>query len=347
MSTSSAIWGAVPVSLLNEPGITLNEIRVFTALSSFQGDSDKCWPSREQVVQRAFGEVDPDSMKSKLSLISRATKKLSDRGYLQIKRRRNQSNLYSVIRNPQDYMAPQSGCDSAVTSGSNNLDSGCNSGVTPDVYDSYTLKEQLKQQRVKEQPAEEDSYSVKLRRLQEEQDQRIISAIRQFIKNGESESDWRIFHVNDSNETRKARALINEAYSTGRLSGLLQSAGIRVERRPQETAAQIHHENAENERDTLRRACEDFFGPLDADQNGTDADYSSSLPDTTGSDYKTNQEHREEPRAVGATPRTIKARPPLPLSDFIAGQARYHSEIRERSPPQKVIHSFQREEVYV
>ena len=46
-------FGLVPMSLLNEKGITLTAIRLYAALASFQGQDDRCWPSRDKIWERA------------------------------------------------------------------------------------------------------------------------------------------------------------------------------------------------------------------------------------------------------------------------------------------------------
>ena len=44
--------GMVPVAILTDPNITLADLKVYTALSSFQGSNDDAYPSREAIVER-------------------------------------------------------------------------------------------------------------------------------------------------------------------------------------------------------------------------------------------------------------------------------------------------------
>lgn len=53
-----APYGVVPVALLQEPGLTLPQLRAYAALSSFQGHDKKCWPKIPAVAER-MGASEP------------------------------------------------------------------------------------------------------------------------------------------------------------------------------------------------------------------------------------------------------------------------------------------------
>ena len=82
-------FGIVPISLLNEEGITLTAFRVYTALASFQGQEDNCWPSREMICQRA-------GINSRGGYYE-AIRFLKKRGWLTTERRGlGETNVYTV-----------------------------------------------------------------------------------------------------------------------------------------------------------------------------------------------------------------------------------------------------------
>jgi len=72
------IWGAVPIMLYAEKGITKNEIVVYGALSSLQGKKDHCWASLEEISKRAFIPA---------TRVSTSISKLVKRGWVLRKRR--------------------------------------------------------------------------------------------------------------------------------------------------------------------------------------------------------------------------------------------------------------------
>lgn len=82
-------WGSVPVALIQEPNITLWEIKVYIALSSFQGQQDTCWPSRDQIAERS-------ALHS--TNVSKALTSLEKRGWVEKMRRgKGKTNVYYVL----------------------------------------------------------------------------------------------------------------------------------------------------------------------------------------------------------------------------------------------------------
>lgn len=82
-------WGAVPTALLQEPGITLNRLRVYTALSSYQGRDETCWPSIAKIAERAGVPR---------GAVSECTRWLEETGWIAKRRRANerQTTVYAV-----------------------------------------------------------------------------------------------------------------------------------------------------------------------------------------------------------------------------------------------------------
>lgn len=105
--------GAVPVSLLLEPSLTLSDLKVYTALASFQGHDDEAFPSREAIVGRC-GCV--------LETVSRSVGHLIELGWIQRIRRPNQSSIYRVLMETEEIsemtapsLPPEVGNDRPVT----------------------------------------------------------------------------------------------------------------------------------------------------------------------------------------------------------------------------------------
>ena len=81
-------WGAVPIAVLRDKRLKGNDIRVYAALSSFQGGNKKSWPSRRLIAERSGVHF---------SHISKHTKRLKDLGYLvKIQRGKKISNIYRL-----------------------------------------------------------------------------------------------------------------------------------------------------------------------------------------------------------------------------------------------------------
>ncbi len=88
--TTIGVYGLVPIDLLLDPWVTLNAIKVYTAISSFQGTNGSAWPSREAIAQRAgLGDV---------SKVSTATSLLEKNGWIKKKSRafENKTTVYVV-----------------------------------------------------------------------------------------------------------------------------------------------------------------------------------------------------------------------------------------------------------
>lgn len=114
------VYGIVPIELLQEPGITMNHLKVYTAIASFQGAGQSAWPSREMIRVRAGV--------STIGKVSEGTSWLEKHGWIEKRRRGQQkSNVYSVL-------IPSSDVPDLGTSENPDVpDSG-----TPDVPDSGT-----------------------------------------------------------------------------------------------------------------------------------------------------------------------------------------------------------------
>jgi hypothetical protein len=80
--------GLVPVALLMEPTLTLADLKVYTALASFQGSNDDAYPSREAIVERCGCAVET---------VSRSVMHLLEMRWIQRDRRPNQSSIYRVL----------------------------------------------------------------------------------------------------------------------------------------------------------------------------------------------------------------------------------------------------------
>ena len=99
-------WGAVPTALLQEPGITLNRLRVYTALSSYQGRDETCWPSIAKIAERAGVPR---------GAVSECTRWLEETGWIAKRRRANerQTTVYAVsmeiVDNPEVRESRKSG----------------------------------------------------------------------------------------------------------------------------------------------------------------------------------------------------------------------------------------------
>lgn len=105
--------GVVPVAILLDQEITLADLKVYTALSSFQGSNDDAYPSREKIVERCG---------LALETVSRAVSHLVERGWVERKRRPNATSIYRVLFETED--------DTEVTATSL---PGSDSQVTPEV----------------------------------------------------------------------------------------------------------------------------------------------------------------------------------------------------------------------
>lgn len=110
------IYGMVPVALLQEEGLTLLDLKVYTSIASFQGNGDKAWPSREQIAERA------GTLPHKVSY---ATTHLEKMGWLEKKRRSatNKTNVYRVVLPLADVWTdvPDSGTSDVPDSGRSSI----------------------------------------------------------------------------------------------------------------------------------------------------------------------------------------------------------------------------------
>ena len=99
-------WGSVPTALLQEPGVTLNRIRVYTSLASYQGQDETCWPSVAKIAERAGVPR---------GAVSECTKWLEETGWIAKRRRANQrqTTVYvvhmEIIENPEVRESRKSG----------------------------------------------------------------------------------------------------------------------------------------------------------------------------------------------------------------------------------------------
>lgn len=87
ISVKYGVFGACPISILQDERITPNALRVYIALMSYQGTEDECFPTREKIAVRAglnFAEK-----------VSHALRILKDTGWVVvIQRGKKQSNVY-------------------------------------------------------------------------------------------------------------------------------------------------------------------------------------------------------------------------------------------------------------
>lgn len=84
------VYGMVPIALIQDDRVTVNMLKVYTALASFQGTSDTCWPSRKKIVERSGISA---------SAVSTAVTALVEAGWIMREHRyaQNKSNVYSVL----------------------------------------------------------------------------------------------------------------------------------------------------------------------------------------------------------------------------------------------------------
>jgi len=84
------VYGMVPIAILQDESVTKNMLKVYTALASFQGGGDSCWPSVAKIAERAG---------VRNNAVSEATDKLEEAGWIQKTRRSNQrqTNKYEVL----------------------------------------------------------------------------------------------------------------------------------------------------------------------------------------------------------------------------------------------------------
>jgi DNA-binding MarR family transcriptional regulator len=81
------LYGLIPLEMLKT--CTLNEIRVYGALSSFQGNNDKCWPSRKEISSRSG---------IRETTISETTNSLEKKNWIaKTQRGKRQSNIYRCL----------------------------------------------------------------------------------------------------------------------------------------------------------------------------------------------------------------------------------------------------------
>jgi hypothetical protein len=79
-------WGKTPISIL--PSCTINELKCYISLSSFQGSNKNCWPSLEEVANRA--SITPPAA-------SEAISSLVKKGFVTRQRNFGKSNTYKVL----------------------------------------------------------------------------------------------------------------------------------------------------------------------------------------------------------------------------------------------------------
>ena len=82
------IFGACPIELLQEEKISLNKIKVYVAIASFQGGNDKAFPTREQIMERAG--IDREGS------VSEAITWLVKTGWIIRQRRARASSIYKI-----------------------------------------------------------------------------------------------------------------------------------------------------------------------------------------------------------------------------------------------------------
>jgi Helix-turn-helix domain len=127
MRVKGPVHGMVPVAILLDPEITLADLKVYTALASFQGSNDDSYPSRDAIVERCGAA---------LETVSRSVKHLVELGWIERDRRGlNKTNIYRVLVEVSE-VTPRSlpGSDSQVTP-----------EVTPRSLPSIEQKEHLKE----------------------------------------------------------------------------------------------------------------------------------------------------------------------------------------------------------
>jgi DNA-binding transcriptional ArsR family regulator len=88
MDTKYNIFGKIPIRVSKDKRLTLNDIRVYGALSSFQGNNDSCFPSLDKISERSGVHK---------SHISKHTRRLEECGYiLKIRCGKRINNRYIV-----------------------------------------------------------------------------------------------------------------------------------------------------------------------------------------------------------------------------------------------------------
>ncbi len=89
MKTRMPKFGAVPIALFQEEGLTLADVRVYAVLAMFQGHNEESYPSRETIAQKANISVES---------VSRAISHLVEIGWAERDQRGfGQSNIYRVM----------------------------------------------------------------------------------------------------------------------------------------------------------------------------------------------------------------------------------------------------------
>lgn len=95
-------WGAVPLAILRDSEVKPNMLKVYTALSAYQGMNGKCWPSRKE-ISAMTGLAQ--------SSVSESVGKLVETGWIQRTRRSktNGTNVYNVMSDVEETEEPMSG----------------------------------------------------------------------------------------------------------------------------------------------------------------------------------------------------------------------------------------------
>lgn len=90
MLSSIGIYGIVPVGLLSQPWLTINALKVYTAIASYQGGNGSAWPSRQAIANRA-GLSTPEK-------VSKATALLEEHGWIKKTSRasQNKTTVYEI-----------------------------------------------------------------------------------------------------------------------------------------------------------------------------------------------------------------------------------------------------------
>ena len=89
LSVRLGIFGAVPLSILQDKGIDFSSLKTYIALMSFQGTKDNCYPSRPEIASRAHLSVKE---------VWRATNDLVRLGWVRRKQRgRGMTNIYECL----------------------------------------------------------------------------------------------------------------------------------------------------------------------------------------------------------------------------------------------------------
>ncbi len=82
-----SLWGKIPIGLLKD-NPTLNELKAYVALSSFQGQNPDCYPPIKDICQRAI--ISSGAVKKAIASLLR-------KGWVERTRRYRVSNLYRVM----------------------------------------------------------------------------------------------------------------------------------------------------------------------------------------------------------------------------------------------------------